>query len=172
MNRYLSPLEQYLPTSLQAEDEETPLLEAEEGSATATASDDAGTTQPESRIENIGKGRVPDQVLGPVAQFLEPHVFASHQALKSWFQDPEEDAPEYSDEQVQTAYVNPALTSKTPKLWLVRDESGISRHEIEENEAVGIPSTDEGASLDENNDIKWPIDDLTKVPMFKMPVSY
>ena len=169
MNRYLSPLEQYLPTSSQAEDEETPLLEAEEGSAPATQDAD---TQPESRIEHIGKGRVPDQVLEPVAQFLEPHVFASHQALKPWFQDPEEDPPEYSEDDIRTAYVSPALTSKTPKLWLVRDEMGISKHEIQENEAVGIPSTDEGASLDEKNDIKWPIDDLTKVPMFKLPVRY
>lgn len=163
-NRHLSPQEQYLPDDLQNDDEERPLLEAENGSA--------GEAHPESRIEHLGAGRVPTQVLGPVAAFLEPHVFASHQALKSWFQDPESEAPEYSDEQIRTAYLNPALTSKTPKLWLVRDEMGISKHEIQENEAAGIPSTDEGASLDDKNEIVWPMDDLTKVPIFKMPVRY
>jgi hypothetical protein len=164
MNRHLSPLEKYLPADMQAEDEERPLLEAEDGSA--------GETHPESRIEHLGAGRVPSQVLEPVAAFLEPHIFASHQALKSWFQDPESDAPEYSDEEIRTAYLNPALTSKTPKLWLVRDEMGISKHEIRENEAAGIPSTDEGAFLDEKNEIVWPVDDLIKVPIFKIPVKY
>jgi hypothetical protein len=167
MNRHLSPLEQYLPANLQAEDEERPLLEAEEGTA-----EHEGHIQPESRIQHIGRGRVPDQVLDPVAKFLEPHIFASHQALKPWFQDPEEDPPEYSEEEIRTAYLNPALTSKTPKLWLVQDEMGISKHEIQENEAAGIPSTEEGATLDEKNHIKWPMDDLTKVPIFKMPVRY
>ena len=167
MNHHLSPLENYLPDDLQVEDEERPLLEAEEGS---TGQD--RDNQPESRIEHIGKGRVPDQVLEPIAKFLEPHIFASHQALKSWFQDPEEDPPEYSEEEVRTAYLNPALTSKTPKLWLVRDEIGISKHEIQENEATAIISTDEGASLNEENEIVWPMEDLTKVPIFKMPVRY
>lgn len=165
VNRYLSPLEQYIPADAQAEgDEGRPLLGAEEGLT--------GDVQPESRIQHLGQGRVPGQVLGPVAEFLEPQVFASHQALKSWFQDPEEDAPEYSDEEIRTAYLNPALTSKTPKLWLVQDEMGLSKHEIGENEAVGIPSTDEGAYLDEYNHIKWSVDDLTKVPIFKVPVRY
>jgi hypothetical protein len=167
MNRHLSPLEQYLPSDLQAEDEERPLLDAEQGS-----SPEDGDTLPESVIEQIGRGRVPAQVLEPVAQFLEPEVFASHQALKSWFQDAEEEPPEYSDEEIRTAYLNPALTSKAPKLWLVRDETGISKHEITENEAAGIPSTDEGAFLDEKNNIVWPVDDLTKAPIFKMPVRY
>jgi hypothetical protein len=164
MNRHLSPLEKYLPTDLQAEDEERPLLEADDGSA--------GETQPESRIEHLGHGRVPAPILEPVAAFLEPHIFASHQALKAWFQDPEDELPEYSDEEIRTAYMNPALTTKMPKLWLVRDEMGMSRHEMAENEAAGIPSTDEGASLNEENEIVWPMDDLTKAPIFKMPHKY
>lgn len=164
MNRHLSPLEKYLPADLQAEDEEQPLLEADD--------DSAGETHPESRIERLGHGRVPAPVLEPVAAFFEPHIFASHQALKPWFQDLEDDLPEYSDEDIRTAYMNPALTSKTPKPWLVRDEMGISNHEIAENEAAGIPSTDEGASLNDKNEIVWAMDDLTKVPIFKMPVKY
>jgi hypothetical protein len=167
MNEHLGPLERYLPTDLQAEDEERPLLEAEEGSATQDMDN-----LPESQIEHIGRGRVPDRVLEPVAEFLEPHIFASHQALKSWFEGPQEDPPEYSEEDLRTAYLNPALTSKTPKLWLVRDEMGISKHEIQENEKEGISSTDEGATLDEKNRILWSADDLTKVPIFKMPVKY
>jgi hypothetical protein len=167
MNEHLGPLERYLPTDLQAEDEERPLLEAEGGSATQDIDN-----QPESQIEHIGRGRVPDRVLEPVAEFLEPHIFASHQVLKSWFEDPREEPPEYSEEELRTAYLNPALTSKTPKLWLVRDEMGISKHEIQENEKEGISSTDEGATLDENNRIVWPVDDLTKVPIFKMPVKH
>ena len=167
MNEHLGPLERYLPTDLQAEDEERPLLEAEEGSATQGMDN-----EPESRIEHIGRGRVPERVLEPVAEFLEPHIFASYHALKSWFEDPQGELPEYSEEELRTAYSNPALTSKTPKLWLVRDEMGISKHEIQENEKEGISSTDDGATLDERNRVVWPMDDLTKVPIFKMPVKY
>jgi hypothetical protein len=163
MNRHLSPLEKYLPADLQAEDEERPLLDVD---------DSAGETRPESRIEHLGHGRVPARVLEPVAAFLEPHIFASHQALKSWFQDSEDDLPEYSDDEIRTAYLNPALASTTPKLWLVRDEMGISKHEVAENAAAGISSTDEGASFNEKNEIVWPVDDLAKAPIFKMPVKY
>jgi calcium permeable stress-gated cation channel len=167
MNEHLRPLERYLPTDLQAEDEGRPLLEAEEGSATQGMDN-----EPESQIEHIGRGRVPEQVLEPVAEFLEPHIFASYHALKSWFEDSQGELPEYSEEELRAAYLNPALTSKTPRLWLVRDEMGISKHEIQENEKEGISSTDDGATLDEKNRVVWPMDDLTEVPIFKMPVEY
>ena len=165
LNRHLKPLEQYLPPDLQPEDEETPLLVADDESA-------PDVDQPESRIRRVAHGRVPEPVLNPVAQFLEPHVFETHHTLKSWFEDPEDEPPTYKDEDLRTAYLNPALTSKTPKLWLVKDEMGVSRREIEENEAAEIPSTDDGAFLDEKNNIGWSVEDFSKVPIFKMPVRY
>lgn len=168
LNRYLKPLERYLPPDLQPEDEETPLLMADD--ETALNGDD---NHPESRVRRAAHGRVPEKVLNPIAQFLEPHVFESHQALKSWFEDPQGDEPPtYTDEEIRTAYLNPALTSKTPKLWLVKDVMGVSKREIEKNEEAGITSTDAGASLDEKNNIRWNQEDLSEAPIFKLPVRY
>lgn len=166
MNSHLSPLEKYLPADLYSEDddEERPLLEADDGPVE--------DRQPKSHIEHLGAGRVPTGILKYVAAFLEPQIFDSHQALKSWSKDPEDDLPIYSEEEVKTAYLDPALTSKMPKLWLARDELGISKHEIAENEVVGIASTEDGAWLNEKNEIVWPVDDLKKVPIFKMAVRY
>lgn len=167
MNRHLGPLETFLPADLQNEDddEDTPLLTAaEEGAAT------------ESRVQRIGQEiRVPKQVIEPLARFFEPHIFASHKAMKAWLassHDDEEDPPQYSDEELRTAYLNPAFTSKTPKVWLARDEMGVSKQEVRENEAVGIPATDEGAWLDEKNRVRWDEEEFRNVPVFKVPVKY
>ena len=174
MNRALNPLEEYLPSTLQAEDEDRPLLEAEEG----TSQDDnhADGVEPASRIQKLAKGRMPDKVVNPIAKFFEPHIFASHQALKPLLrEDPdteEEEIPQYTEEDVRTAYLNPALTSEVPKLWLVKDEMGISEREVNENDAAGIPSSDAGASLDQNNKIQWEEEDLEDVPIYKKPVPY
>ncbi|OCL10131.1 DUF221-domain-containing protein [Glonium stellatum] len=166
MNSQLSPLETYLPADLHNDDddEDTPLLAAaEEGTAS------------ESRVQRIGQEvRIPKQVLDPIASFFEPHIFASYKAMKAWLgssHDDEDDLPQYSDEELRTAYLNPAFTSKTPKVWLARDEMGISKQEIRENEAVGISTTDEGAWLDEKNRVEWDVEGFN-VPIFKVPVKY
>lgn len=167
MNRHLGPLETFLPADLQNEDddEDTPLLTAaEEGAAT------------ESRVQRIGQEiRIPKQVIEPLASFFEPHIFASHKVMRAWLassHDDEEDPPQYSDEELRTAYLNPVFTSKTPKVWLARDEMGVSKREVRENEAAGIPATDEGAWLDEKNRVRWDEEGFRNVPIFKVPVKY
>ncbi|KAF2843469.1 DUF221-domain-containing protein [Patellaria atrata CBS 101060] len=167
MNRHIKPMEKYLPLHPD-EDEQEPLLSAAEEGHSG------------SRIESLGHGRLPRRILDPVARFLEPHIFASRQAMAEWLReatphDPsptEEEPPSYSDEEVKNAYLHPALTSKTPKLWLVRDQMGLSRREIEENGKVGIGSSDEGAELDGKGNVVWSEDDFEKVPVFKRPVVY
>jgi hypothetical protein len=161
MNQFLDPLEHYLPSDMQdAGTEDAPLLAAEEG-----------TSREESAYaEGLGKGFV--ELL---PRFAESHLYDSYESLKAWFHHPsnlDEDIPSYTDEQIQSAYLNPALTSKTPKLWLAQDELGISKKEVEENEKSGIASTDDGASLGPNNKIEWNHDDITQVPIFKLPVRY
>jgi len=95
--------------------------------------------------------------------------------MKAWLassHDDEEDPPQYSDEELRTAYLNPVFTSKTPKVWLARDEMGVSKQEVRENEAMGIPATDEGAWLDEKNRVRWDEEGFRNVPIFKVPVKY
>ena len=164
LDRQLTPLETYLPTDLtDTDEEERPLLDAEAGL------DDEDRAQ--SHVLAHGhKARVPDKVLTGLATFLEPHIFESHKVLQTWFADEQADElPEYTDDEVKNAYVNPALTSKTPKLWLPKDEAGVSKVLMEENEKEGIQSTDEGAALDEKGEVVWKIDDLNEVPVFKRP---
>lgn len=167
-NRYFAPLEQYLPADLALEsedDEQAPLLSAqEEGESDALRNT-------ESNIDRLSsRSRVPTKVLSPVAQFLQPHIFASHTAMRAWLRDGDydmDDAPEYSEDNVKKAYLNPAYTSKTPIVWLARDGMGVSENEVKENEAAGIKCSDEGAWIDEKGGLKWSIDDFEEVPIFK-----
>lgn len=164
VNKYLSPLETYMPIDVLAQDEEEePLLNGD------------GDITEQSRIYRVGEGKVPSVLLDPLASFLEPHIFASQEALRPWLEDPEGEYDEensYTDEQLEKAYVNPALTSKTPKVWIPRDRKGVSKQEVQENEKAGIPSTDEGAELGPSNEIVWNREDFSTVPIFSEPTRY
>lgn len=161
INRYLGPLETYLPVdALTNDDEESPLL----------GSNDGANRSEESRIYKLGQGRIPTVLLDPLASFLEPHVFASQEALRPWLQDPEgeyEEAVSYTEEQLKNAYLNPSLTSKTPKIWLPKDSKGLSNKEVEENEKLGLSCTNDGARLDPEYKIRWNTEDFSTVPIFK-----
>jgi hypothetical protein len=167
-NRYFAPLEQYLPVDLALEsgdDEQAPLLSAaEEGEADALRNT-------ESNIERLSnRARIPSKVVTPVAQFLQPHIFASHTAMKAWLQDGDfdaDDAPEYSEEDLRKAYLNPVYTSKTPVVWLARDSMGVSKNEAQENDSEGISCSDQGAWIDEKGNLKWSTHDFEEVPVFK-----
>ncbi|KAI0832159.1 DUF221-domain-containing protein [Hypoxylon sp. FL0890] len=175
MNKYLAPLEQFLPADLttlsEMEGESEPLLSsAEEGRAQAT-----------SHIQQLGRqAHIPQtitqHVLDPIARFFEPQVFASYQAMRAWLQDgysyDNEDVPEYTEEQLQKAYLNPALTSPTPLIWIARDPMGVSKTEISENEQRGLKASDQGAWLDEKGKLGWSVQDFSEVPIWKQAVTY
>ncbi|EXJ83617.1 hypothetical protein A1O1_07240 [Capronia coronata CBS 617.96] len=170
VNKYLSPLEHYMPVDVLSEEEEgdaeRPLLAGGDGEADVTE---------QSRVHKLARGKVPTVLLDPLAAFLEPHVFASQEALRPWLQDPEgeyEEINSYSDEQIQKAYMNPAVASKTPVVWLPKDRKGLSKHEISENEKAGLSSTDDGAELTPANEIVWNCEDFTSVPIFKQGTRY
>ncbi|KAF1934201.1 DUF221-domain-containing protein [Didymella exigua CBS 183.55] len=170
-NRHFAPLEQYLPTDLaldgssNEDSEEAPLLSAaEEGQAQALERE-------ESRIHRISSAvNVSPKVTGPIARFFEPHIFASHRAMKQWLRDgdfDEDNVPEYSDEDIRKAYLHPAYTSQAPVIWLAKDDMGVSKKEIQENENRELKSSDDGAWIDKEGNLKWSVDDFEKVPIFK-----
>ena len=171
-NRYFAPLEQYLPADLALEsedDEESPLLStAEEGEAEALQ-------HAESRLSRISeRTRVPEQVISPLARFFQPHVFASYTVMKSWIRngDFDDEEPEYSEEDLKKAYLNPAFTSKTPVVWLARDSIGVSKNEINENEKAGLEASDEGAWVAADGSVKWSADNFEEVPIFKKDIKW
>lgn len=170
-NRHFKPLEQYLPADLaldsssDEDEEEAPLLSApEEGQSDAIEREEA-------RIHRISRTvRLPLKVTGPLARFFEPHIFASHKAMQQWLRDgefDEDDVPQYSDEDIRKAFLHPAYTSSTPVVWLAKDDMGVSKKEIEENEKKEIKSSDEGAWIDKDGILKWSTDDFEQVPIFK-----
>jgi len=63
------------------------------------------------------------------------------------------------------AFWNPAVTSETPILWIVKDEMGISEREVRDTIKV-LPITDEGARFDEKNRVVWDVEKPRDVPIW------
>ncbi|KAI3324370.1 DUF221-domain-containing protein [Xylariaceae sp. AK1471] len=174
MDKYMSPLEKFLPADLVSSaergDETTPLLSsAEEGHA--------------SRIERPSRSAhipppIAEHVVKPTVRFFDPHVFASYDSMKSWIRDgdsydiQEHEAPEYTEDDLERAYLHPALTSQTPVVWMARDRMGTSQNEVRENEEYGLKASDQGAWLDEKRRIQWSVLDFDEVPVWKQGVKY
>ncbi|KAJ8120359.1 hypothetical protein ONZ43_g2914 [Nemania bipapillata] len=170
MNRYISPLEKFLPADLvssaKRDDERTPLLSsaAEEGRSPRSA---------------LVPSPVAKHVIKPTVRFFDPHAFTSYKFMKAWIRDEEDyddmeacEAPEYTDEELKRAYLHPALTSQTPVIWLARDAMKASKNEVRENEECGLKVSDEGAWLDERRIVYWNVADFEKVPVWKKAVKY
>lgn len=84
---------------------------------------------------------------------------------------PGQPLPPISDEAAREAYFNPAITSKTPKLWIARDRIGISREEVKKSSKV-VSITDEGADFDEKSRIVWNQQSLRDAPLWEERVEY
>lgn len=175
VNRYLSPLERFLPLnevqSSDNEDEEQSLL------ASRPDQDDTAnrTTQRIVRYSRAAFDKLPSGLLDPFATLIEPRLLPSVHDLREWLSNPaagDDEHSQLSDDEVKNAYLNPALTSKMPKAWIPKDEHGVSAKEIEENKAKDIPSTDDGASLDKDGNLHWDEKDFEKAPIFKLPKKY
>ncbi|KUL81681.1 hypothetical protein ZTR_10442 [Talaromyces verruculosus] len=64
----------------------------------------------------------------------------------------------YSEKELADAYYEPCITAETPRLWIPRDPGGLSQEEIRHTSAI-IPISDHGAHLDAKNKIRWNKDD-------------
>ncbi|KAI0441374.1 hypothetical protein F4803DRAFT_523573 [Xylaria telfairii] len=168
MNKYMSPLEKFLPADLvsseEAHDETTPLLSGvEEGRGVQSA---------------LVPSPVAEHVIKPTARFFDPRAFTSYNYMKSWIRDEEDygmeehEVPEYTEEELERAYLHPVLTSQTPVIWIPHDPMDASRNEIQESEECGLKATDEGAWLDERRIVHWDVLDFEKVPVWKKATRY
>lgn len=169
-NRYLSPLEKALPLDIMGSDSESePLLASEE--------DEQAQGRSMERIRRIGRAaidKLPSSLLDPFKTFLEPRLLPSVEDLRQWLVDPAsgDEAPSYSEDEIRNAYLSPALTSNPPKVWIPKDPYGVSAKEIEANKAIGLTTTDDGASLDRDGQLSWLEDDFEAAPIFKLPKKY
>jgi hypothetical protein len=179
MNRYFSPLEKFLPADIDSDtdteatdtSEQTPLLSyAEEGRG-----------QP-SHLQHVSQ--IPQSAAHHLSQLpqtttrhvLHQQLTTSHQAVRRWLTSSPDFSslfvPQYSDQQLHNAYLNPALTSSTPVIWLPRDGMGVSQNEVSECEGLGLEATDRGAWLDEKGRVRWSEGNFEEVPVFKEGVRW
>ena len=88
--------------------------------------------------------------------------------------------PPYAPDIRAAAFLNPALVSKAPTLWIVRDEMGISAREVEESSKV-IAISDAGAWFDEKGKVvtEWKGEEEKNydefgvgAPVWERPVHY
>ncbi|KAF2186168.1 DUF221-domain-containing protein [Zopfia rhizophila CBS 207.26] len=94
--------------------------------------------------------------------------------LAAFYRSPQQPLPV---EIAKRAYFNPAITSPTPTLWIVRDEMGISEREIR-NTTKAVPGlliTDEQATFNDKNKVEWKgVEDgsASKAPIYEDRITY
>lgn len=177
-NRRLKPLEDHFPDELLSEDggdpEQRPLLARMEGESGTSGADQE--SHDESRIQQLGREiRVPRQVLDPLARFFEPHVYASQQAMRAFLRHTAAETdplPRYNEDDIQNAYQNPSLRTKTPVIWLPKDGNGLSKKEVDDLAKEGIEATDEGAWVDAKGKVDFERGQLRTLPVWKNVVPY
>lgn len=174
LNAVLTPLSNTLSDELMAEDEAEALGSSEtpDGGVQATApkTGDASKTGGNGMFGALSAHRNRG---GFFATFLFNGSRSSYPNLRKKLHAafPGQPLPPIPEEAARDAYYNPAITSKTPKLWIVRDEIGISREEVKKSSKV-IEITDEGASFDEKGKIVWDQDNVRDAPIWKDRVEY
>ena len=165
LDRTLRPLELYLGYDM-IQAAEVPLLAREDG----VSEHDEVALHMSAHNRRLGINKLGTGPATALSKFFDTFISSSRDEVKGWLSIPdrEDDSSAPSEEELANAYGNPAFTSKTPKLWLPRDQAGVSRDEIAENEEAGIPTTDEAAEIDENGKL-WYDPDFEKVPVWKKP---
>ena len=158
LNTALTPLIDYLPKSLESEEQR--LLEEERTSENGEKGAET-TYQTDADTSSRGKPSF-------FKKFLRPDIFTDYATLRRLV--PKEIEIRYEPETEDGAYFHPAITSGTPLLWIPRDPMGISRQEVRDTGKV-IPITDENARLDEKNKIVWDAED-GRPPIYETPIYY
>lgn len=171
VDRMFKPLELYLGVD-HWQEQEVPLLAEEDG----ISPDDSEELHEAAHNRRLGVQVLPSPFASSISSFAESVVSSAREEMKSWLHEPsarvEDELPSLSETEMDKAYVNPALTSNAPKLWLARDDAGMSKHEIEQLKGIELSATDDGASLDARNDVVWEKEDFSQVPIFKVPTRY
>ncbi|KAI7976757.1 hypothetical protein EIK77_009988 [Talaromyces pinophilus] len=183
LNAALSPLLNYLPKNLEAEEEA--LLAESRNKISPTASD--GIDDPaegaskehngyHDGIDTAEKGTAPHPSELPAphkkpnlfTKFLRPDIYADYATMRRLVPAHIE-VPEYSPEVERDAYFHPSITSTVPLLWVPRDELGVSKQEVEHTSRV-IPISDEDAFVDEKGNVQW--NNETRPPIYEEKIYY
>ncbi|GMF70416.1 unnamed protein product [Aspergillus oryzae var. brunneus] len=130
LNEALAPFNNFLPRTLDAEEEAQQCKEEEE----------VHFLSPRSKWEAAWK-------------WFHPNLYRDYAALRRKVRRNDVEI-KYSEEERYNAYYEPCIKSPTPTIWIPRDKWGFSQQEVLATDPI-IPITDEGAHLDEKNKIVW-----------------
>jgi hypothetical protein len=101
-----------------------------------------------------------------VHRFFNPEKDTSYATLASFFQSWSHFQPlQYPPKIARDAYLNPSVSNETPILWIVKDEMGVSAHEIADSSQI-VRMRDDGARFDEKGNIRWDLD-IRGAPIWK-----
>ncbi|KAG0634556.1 hypothetical protein HOY80DRAFT_1059758 [Tuber brumale] len=152
----VEPLLKFLPKNLEKEEER--LLSVEDGTDGAEYELEglAGPARDgPSKEANHPEGAEGAQTKpgGFFARFMRPETYYSYAHMRKVIP---QDYPEivYGPEVEKEAYLNPAVSSEPPVLWVPRDEGGVSRQEVAHTSGV-IGISDGGAILNEKSRVCW-----------------
>lgn len=170
LNSAMAPLLDYLPKSLDAE--ERRLLEIEGGRGEMSEGEkyasDAPIKEARSNVGSSGSDRAPHKKPNFLVKWLRPDIYTDYETMRRLV--PKEIGIHYSEQHELSAFYNPAIVAPTPLLWVPRDPMGVSREEVMNTSKI-TPITDEGAALDEKNNIVWGEED-GRPPIYEEKVYY
>ncbi|KAK5134057.1 hypothetical protein LTR08_006947 [Meristemomyces frigidus] len=168
LNAALTPLIDYLPKSLDAEERR---LLAEDKGEYHDEEANGGMPNKEgqfARSSGADLGPAPHKRPNFFTKWLRPDIYQDYATMRRMV--PKDIAIEYTREDEANAFFNPAITSPAPLLWIPRDPVGISKQEITDTAKV-IPITDDGAYLDEKNKVVWDAQD-GRPPIYQFTPYY
>jgi hypothetical protein len=169
MNHALKPLTTYLPDSYDGDDQLNMFDTTDHKSYDVSKSEGV----PPSEHNSGETKKMTAKKASLFGRVFDPKKFKSHENVKGLLQD--HPVPEYLDEEEDKAYYNPAVTSPAPKLWIVRDEMGISSQEVKDTRLV-CQITDEYATFNEKNKVVWTQQqenlNLSDVPIWEKRIDY
>ncbi|KAI5303126.1 COPII subunit, partial [Ascosphaera pollenicola] len=166
LNAAVKPLLYYLPKVLESTEEE---LAASEQSQQI---DDPERGLIGDKEKNYALNQLvstPTKTKNKVVKFFFPNIYANYTELRKLVPRNFADI-RYSEEVESGAYHHPSVIDKPPLLWIPRDEGGVSKQEIAHTSQV-IDITDEDATLDENNRIRWNVD-TGRPPIYQEKIFY
>ena len=78
----------------------------------------------------------PTGIVGKIKAFMQPHKYASAAVLSKHILSPHLGTPvgPYTTRERAEAYLNPALVSEAPIVWIARDKFGLSQHEVQSSQ--------------------------------------
>jgi len=165
MRNALRPLMMYLPSSLDSDDQLAMFDHSDIHSYDSSKSDHS----PCSAEHTVTPKKMATRKAGLFSKVFDPRKSASHQSVHALV--PHYPPPKYLDDEESRAYFNPVVTTHAPRLWIVRDEMGISTQEVKDSSEV-VEISDEFARFDEKGKVAWDVERLDSVPVYEKRIDY